>query len=204
MAEITAALVKQLRDRTNAGMMDCRTALQDSGGDLDKAAALLRERGIAKADKRAGRETSNGLVESYLHRTSDDFPPQIGVLVEVDCETDFVAKGDDMKRLARELAMHIAAANPRWVRKEDVPTGLLEQERELYRRKAEQDGRPQAAWDRIVDGQERKFYEDNVLLEQEWVREPKTRIRDLIAQTVATVQENVTVRRFSRFSIKEG
>jgi elongation factor Ts len=204
MAEITAALVKQLRDRTNAGMMDCRTALQDSGGDLDKAAALLRERGIAKADKRAGRETSNGLVESYLHRTSDDFPPQIGVLVEVDCETDFVAKGDDMKRLARELAMHIAAANPRWVRKEDVPTRLLEQERELYRRKAEQDGRPQAAWDRIVDGQERKFYEDNVLLEQEWVREPKTRIRDLIAQTVATVQENVTVRRFSRFSIKEG
>jgi elongation factor Ts len=204
MAEITAALVKQLRDRTNAGMMDCRTALQDSGGDLDKAAALLRERGIAKADKRAGRETSNGLVESYLHRTSDDFPPQIGVLVEVDCKTDFVAKGDDMKRLARELAMHIAAANPRWVRKEDVPTGLLEQERELYRRKAEQDGRPQAAWDRIVDGQERKFYEDNVLLEQEWVREPKTRIRDLIAQTVATVQENVTVRRFSRFSIKEG
>jgi elongation factor Ts len=204
MAEITAALVKQLRDRTNAGMMDCRTALQDSGGDLDKAAALLRERGIAKADKRAGRETSNGLVESYLHRTSDDFPPQIGVLVEVDCETDFVAKGDDMKRLARELAMHIAAANPRWVRKEDVPTDLLEQERELYRRKAEQDGRPQAAWDRIVQGQERKFYEDNVLLEQEWVREPKTKIRDLIAQTVATVQENVTVRRFSRFSIKEG
>jgi elongation factor Ts len=204
MAEITAALVKQLRDRTNAGMMDCRTALQDSGGDIDKAAALLRERGIAKADKRAGRETSNGLVESYLHRTSDDFPPQIGVLVEVDCETDFVAKGDDMKRLARELAMHIAAANPRWVRKEDVPTDLLEQERELYRRKAEQDGRPQAAWDRIVQGQERKFYEDNVLLEQEWVREPKTKIRDLIAQTVATVQENVTVRRFSRFSIKEG
>jgi elongation factor Ts len=204
MAEITAALVKQLRDRTNAGMMDCRQALQDADGDLEAATALLRERGIAKADKRAGRETSNGLVEAYLHRTSDDFPPQIGVLVEVDCETDFVAKGDDMKKLARELAMHIAAANPRWVRKEDVPAELLEQERELYRRKAEQDGRPQAAWDRIVDGQQRKFYEDNVLLEQEWVREPKTRIGDLIAQTVATVQENVTVRRFSRFSIREG
>lgn len=204
MAEITAALVKQLRDRTNAGMMDCRQALQDAGGDLDKAAVLLRERGIAKADKRAGRETSNGLVEAYLHRTSDDFPPQIGVLVEVDCETDFVAKGEDMKKLARELAMHIAAAAPRWVQKEDVPAQVVEQERELYRRKAEQDGRPQAAWDRIVEGQERKFYEENVLLEQFWVREPKTPIRDLIAQTVATVQENVTVRRFSRFSIKEG
>ncbi|MBO0701976.1 MAG: translation elongation factor Ts [Candidatus Dormibacteraeota bacterium] len=204
MAEITAALVKQLRDRTNAGMMDCRQALRDSSGDIDKATALLRERGIAKADKRAGRETSNGLVEAYLHRTSDDFPPQVGVLVEVDCETDFVAKGDDMRKLARELAMHIAAMSPRWVQKEDVPADLMEQERELYRRKAEQDGRPQAAWDRIVAGQERKFYEDNVLLEQAWVRDPKTTIRDLVAQTVATVQENVTVRRFSRFSIREG
>lgn len=204
MAEITAALVKQLRDRTNAGMMDCRQALQDAAGDLDKAAVLLRERGIAKADKRAGRETSNGLVEAYLHRTSDDFPPQIGVLVEVDCETDFVAKGDEMRKLARELAMHIAAASPRWVQKDEVPPQVLEQERELYRRKAEQDGRPQAAWDKIVQGQERKFYEENVLLEQFWVREPKTPVRDLIAHTVATVQENVTVRRFSRFSIKEG
>lgn len=203
MAEITAALVKELRDRTNAGMMDCRQALKDADGNLDQAAVLLRERGIAKADKRSGRETSNGLVEAYLHRTGD-FPPQVGVLVEVDCETDFVAKGDEMKKLARELAMHIAAAAPRWVRKEDVPADLLEAERELYRRKAEQDGRPQAAWDRIVDGQVRKFHEENVLLEQPWVREPKTAIKDLIAQTVATVQENVTVRRFSRFSIKEG
>ncbi|MGH7920338.1 MAG: elongation factor Ts, partial [Candidatus Dormibacteraceae bacterium] len=176
----------------------------DTDGDLDRAVQLLRERGIAKADKRAGKETSNGLVEAYLHRTSDDFPPQVGVLVEIDCETDFVAKGDGMRTLARELALHIAAAAPRWVEKGEVPQDLLQEERELYRRKAEQDGRPEAAWDKIVAGQERKFLEDNVLLEQAWVREPKTSIKDLIAQTVAPVQENVTVRRFSRFSIKEG
>ena len=202
MAEITAALVKELRDRTQAGMLDCRNALQEAGGDLEQASVLLRERGKIKAQKRVGRETGQGLVEAYLHRTGD-FPPQVGVLVEVDCETDFVAKGEEMRKLARELAMHIAAAAPRWVAKEDVPSELVESERALHRRKAEQDGRPAAAIDKIVEGQVAKFYEESCLLEQPWVREPKTPVKDLIAQTVATVQENVTVRRFSRFSIKE-
>lgn len=203
MAEITAALVKELRERTQAGMLDCRNALKETGGDLDAAATLLRERGIVKAQRRVGRETGQGLVEAYLHRTGD-FPPQVGVLVEVDCETDFVAKSDEMRQLARELAMHIAAAAPRWVAREDVPEDLVESERQLYRRKAEQDGRPAAAIDKIVDGQLRKFFEESCLLEQPWVREPKTPVKDLIAQTGATLQENVTVRRFSRFSIKEG
>jgi elongation factor Ts len=203
VAEITTALIKQLRDTTGAGMMDCKVALEATGGDLDKAVVYLREKGIAKAGKRAGRETSNGLVESYLHRTGD-FPPQVGALVEVNCESDFVAKGDDVRLLAREIAMHVAAANPRWVAQEDVPENVVVEERELYRRKAEQDGRPAQAIERIVEGQLGAFFKDNCLLEQAWVRDPKTPIKEVIAQTSAKVQENITVRRFSRFSIKEG
>ena len=197
-------LVKTLRDMTGGGMMDCKNALEEAGGDLDKAVVLLRERGIAKAAKRVGRETSNGLVEAYLHRTSEDYPPQVGALVEVDCETDFVAKGEDFRKLARELAMHVAAANPRWVSPEDVPAEVVEEERALYQRKAEQDGRPAPAIERIVEGQLKKFYEDNCLLEQPYIRDPKARVRDLVAETVSRLQENITVRRFSRFSVKEG
>jgi len=197
-------LVKTLRDMTGGGMMDCKNALEEAGGDLDKAVVLLRERGIAKAAKRVGRETSNGLVEAYLHRTSEDYPPQVGALVEVDCETDFVAKGEDFRKLARELAMHVAAANPRWVSPEDVPAEVVEEERALYQRKAEQDGRPAPAIERIVEGQLKKFYEDNCLLEQPYIRDTKARVRDLVAETVSRLQENITVRRFSRFSVKEG
>jgi elongation factor Ts len=197
-------LVKTLRDMTGGGMMDCKNALEEAGGDLDRAVVLLRERGIAKAAKRVGRETSNGLVEAYLHRTSEDYPPQVGALVEVDCETDFVAKGEDFRKLARELAMHVAAANPRWVSPEDVPAEVVEEERALYQRKAEQDGRPAPAIERIVEGQLKKFYEDNCLLEQPYIRDPKARVRDLVAETVSKLQENITVRRFSRFSVKEG
>ena len=204
MVEITAGMVKELRDLTGAGMMDCKQALEESSGDLEKATVLLREKGIAKAAKRAGRETGAGLVEAYLHRTGDDFPPQVGSLVEVDCESDFVAKGDDVRQLARELALHVAASAPRWVASEDVPEDVLNEERDLHRRKAEQDGRPAQAIERIVEGQIKKFYEDNVLLEQPWIRDPKMPIKDLVTQTVAKVQENITVRRFSRFSIKEG
>ncbi|HLH70418.1 MAG TPA: translation elongation factor Ts [Candidatus Dormibacteraeota bacterium] len=188
---------------TGAGMMDCRTALEDAEGDLDRAVQLLRERGVAKAAKRAGRETSNGVVEAYLHRTSEDYPPQVGALVELNCESDFVAKGEDFRRLAHELALHIAAASPRWVSVEEVPPEVVEQERELYRRQAEQEGRPPAVVDRIVENKVARFYEEHCLLEQPFVRDPAIRVRDLIAQTVAKVQENITVRRFSRFSIRE-
>ncbi len=206
MAETKAVAlerVKQLRDMTGAGMMDCRTALEDAEGDLDRAVQLLRERGVAKAAKRAGRETSNGVVEAYLHRTSEDYPPQVGALVELNCESDFVAKGEDFRRLAHELALHIAAASPRWVSVEEVPPEVVEQERELYRRQAEQEGRPPAVVDRIVENKVARFYEEHCLLEQPFVRDPAIRVRDLIAQTVAKVQENITVRRFSRFSIRE-
>jgi elongation factor Ts len=195
--------VKRLRDMTGAGMMDCRTALEDAKGDLDQAVRLLRERGIAKAAKRADRQTSNGVVEAYLHRTSEDYPPQIGAMVELNCESDFVAKGDDFRALARDLAIHIAAMNPRWISREDVPAELIEQERELHQRKAEQDGKPAQAIPRIVEGQIEAFYKDNCLLDQVWVRDQSTKIKDLIAERGARLQENITVRRFSRFSIKE-
>lgn len=200
---VSMDLVKTLRDMTGGGMMDCKNALEEAGGDLDKAVVLLRERGIAKAAKRVGRETSNGLVEAYLHRTSEDYPPQVGALVEIDCETDFVAKGEDFRKLARELAMHVAAANPRWVSPEDVPAEVVEEERALYQRKAEQDGRPAPAIAKIVEGQLKKFFEDNCLLEQPYIRDPKTQVRELVAEAVSKLQENITVRRFIRFSVKE-
>jgi elongation factor Ts len=198
----TIPLIKQLRERTGAGMTDCKNALEATDGDIDKAIQWLRERGISKAAKRAGRETTAGVIESYLHRTGD-FPPQVGTLVELNCETDFVAKSDDFRTLARELAMHVAAANPRWVEREQVPQDVIEREREIYRRRAEEEGRPAQALDRIVEGQLNNFFKENVLLEQPWVREQKTPIKDVIAEAVSKLQENITVRRFSRFSIKE-
>ncbi len=195
--------VKKLRDMTGAGMMDCRKALEDSGGDLDRAVVLLRERGIARAARRVGRETSNGVVESYLHRTSEDYPPQVGAMVELNCESDFVAKGADFRALARELAIHVAAAAPRWVTREEVPEELLQEEREVYRRRAEQEGKPEGIIGRIVDGQVETFFKENCLLDQAFVRDPSVKVGDLVARTGARVQEHVTVRRFCRFSIKE-
>jgi elongation factor Ts len=203
MTEVGLDQVKRLRDMTGAGMMDCKRALEDSGGDLDKAVLLLRERGVAKAAKRLGRETSNGVVEAYLHRTGD-YPPQIGAMVELNCESDFVAKGDDFRLLARDLALHIAASNPRWVSRDEVPEEVVEEEQALYQRKAEQDGKPAQAIPKIVEGQLRKFFEDSCLLDQPFVRDQNVRVGDLVAQTGAKVQENIAVRRFSRFSIKEG
>lgn len=199
---VTMDQVKQLRDLTGAGMMDCRKALEESGGDVDKAVLVLRERGIAKAGKRAGRPTSNGVVEAYLHRTGD-YPPQTGAMIELDCESDFVAKSEDFRRLARELAMHITASAPRWVSREDVPEAVVEQEEELYRRKAEQDGKPAQAIDKIVSGQLEAFYRDNCLLDQLYIRDGKTPVRDLVAEGIAKLQENIAVRRFARFNVKE-
>jgi elongation factor Ts len=199
---VTLEDVKKLRDMTSAGMMDCRKALEDSRGDLDRAVALLRERGIAKAAKRIGRETSNGVVEAYLHRTGD-YPPQIGAMVELNCESDFVAKGEDFRLLARDLCLHIAAAAPRWITRDEVPAEILDQERAVYRNKAQQEGKPAQIIDRIVDGQIESFYKETVLLDQAFVREPSQKVGDRIATTGAKLQENITVRRFSRFSIKE-
>ncbi|MBJ7603519.1 MAG: translation elongation factor Ts [Candidatus Dormibacteraeota bacterium] len=204
MIDISLEHVKQLRDMTGAGMMDCKKALEDAQGNLDRAVVILRERGIAKAAKRADRVTSNGVVEAYLHRTSEDYPPQIGALIELNCESDFVAKGTDFRTLARELAMHVAAAAPRWVSRDEVPTELVEQERTLYQLRAEQDGKPAQAIPKIVAGQLEAFYKDSCLLDQPYMRDPATPVRELVASAVAKLQENITVRRIQRFSIKEG
>ena len=202
MAEITSATIKQLREQTGAGMLDCKKALEASNGDIEEAVIWLREQGIAKAGKRAGRETSNGVIEAYLHRTGD-YPPQTGAMIELDCESDFVAKGDDFRSLARELAMHVAAAAPRWATREEVPAEVIAQEREVALEQARNEGRPEAAWDKIVEGRLNNFYKENVLLEQAWVREPKTSIENLIKEHISKLQENITVRRFARYSVKE-
>ena len=151
MAEISPKTIKQLRDMTGAGMMDCKKAMEATDGDLEKAVVWLREQGIAKAAKRQDRATANGVVEAYLHRTGD-YPPQTGALIELDCESDFVAKGDDFRTLAREIALHVAAAAPRWISRDEVPAEVIEQEKEVALEQARNEGRPEAAWDKIVEG----------------------------------------------------
>ncbi len=203
MAKVSMDLVKQLREKSGAGFSDCKNALEEAEGDLEKAYTILREKGIAKAAKRAGRATGQGVVEAYLHRTTPDFPPQVGVLVEVDCETDFVAKGDEFRKLTKEIALQIAATNPRWVTREEVPDEVLVGERSIYERKAEQDGTPPQALAKRVDGQVESFIKENVLLEQPYFREPKHTVKDLIAENISKLQENITVRRFARFNVRE-
>jgi len=203
MAKVAMELVKQLRERSGAGFTDCKVALEEAEGDLDKAYTILREKGIAKAAKRAGRATGQGVVEAYLHRTTPDYPPQVGVLVEVDCETDFVAKGEEFRKLTKELALQIAATNPRWVSRDEIPDEVLVEERSIYERKAEQDGTPPQALAKRVDGQVENFIKENVLLEQPYFREPKHTVKDLIAENISKLQENITVRRFARFNVRE-
>jgi elongation factor Ts len=203
LAKVTPELIRKLRELSGAGMMDCKHALDEADGDVEKAFTILREKGIAKAAKRAGRATGQGVVEAYLHKTSEDYPPQVGVLVEVNCETDFVAKGQDFRKLARELALQVAATGPRWVTRDDIPDEILVEERNLYERKAEQDGKPEQAIPKIVEGQVEKFIQENVLMEQAYFREPKRVIKDLIAENISKLQENITVRRFARFNVRE-
>jgi elongation factor Ts len=196
-------LIKKLREMSGAGMMDCKQALEEAEGDLDKAFTILREKGIAKAGKRAGRATGQGLVEAYLHSTDPGYPPQVGVLVEVDCETDFVAKGQDFRKLAKELSLQIAGYEPRWVSRDDVPDAILVEERNLYQAKAEADGKPPQVIPKIVEGQVEQFLKQNCLLEQPYFREPKHTVQDLIAENISKLQENITVRRFARFNVRE-
>ncbi len=203
MAKVAMELVRQLRERSGAGFTDCKVALEEAEGDLEKAYTILREKGIAKAARRAGRATGQGVVEAYLHRTTPDYPPQVGVLVEVDCETDFVAKGEEFRKLTKELALQIAATNPRWVSREEIPDEVLVEERSIYERKAEQDGTPPQALAKRVDGQVENFIKENVLLEQPYFREPKHTVKDLIAENISKLQENITVRRFARFNVRE-
>ena len=203
MAKVAMELIKQLREMSGAGMMDCKQALEEAEGDLDKAFTILREKGIAKASKREGRATGQGVVEAYLHNTGDGFPPQVGVLIEVNCETDFVAKGGEFRKLARELALQVAGYEPRWVSREDVPDEVLVEERNVYEAKAQQDGKPEQIIPKIVESQVENFLKQNCLMEQPYFREPKHTIQDLIKEHISKLQENITVRRFSRFNIRE-
>jgi elongation factor Ts len=196
-------LVKKLREMSGAGMMDCKSALEEADGDIDKAFTILREKGIAKAAKRAGRATGQGVVEAYLHRLGDDFPPQVGVLIEVNCETDFVAKGEEFRKLAKELALQVAGYEPRWVSREDVPDDVLVHERNLYEAEAVQDGKPEQIVPKIVEGQVENFLKQNCLLEQPYFREPSHTVQQLIAENISKLQENIIVRRFARFNVRE-
>jgi elongation factor Ts len=196
-------LIKKLREMSGAGMMDCKNALEEAGGDLEKAFTILREKGVAKAAKRADRATGQGVVEAYLHSTSPDYPPQLGVLIEVNCETDFVAKGADFRKLAKELALQVAGFGARWVSRDDVPDAVLVTEREVYEAKARQDGKPEQVIPRIVEGQVEDFLKHSCLMEQEYFREPGRTVQQLIAENISRLQENITVRRFSRFNIRE-
>ncbi len=198
MAEITAAMVKELRDKTGAGMMDCKKALQEAGGDFDKAVELLRKKGIAKAAKRAEREANEGVVTAYIHPGS-----KLGVLVEVNCETDFVAKTDDFQEFAKNIAMHIAASSPLAVKREDLDQEVIEKEKQLYREQALESGKPEHIVDKIVEGRLEKYFSEVCLLEQPYVKDPDKTIKDLLTETIARVGENITIKRFARFRIGE-
>ena len=198
MAEISAKDVKELRDRTGAGMMECKGALNEAGGDMERAIDILRAKGAAKAAKRAERETREGAIGSYIHMGG-----KIGVLVEVGCETDFVARNDEFQKLVRDIAMHIAAANPVAVRREDFPGDLVERERGVYREQMKESGKPEQIWDKIIDGKIEKFFAEQALLEQPFVKNPDLTVGQLITETSARTGEKVEVRRFARFALGE-
>ncbi len=197
--QITAQMVKELRATTGAPMMDCKQALAEVEGDQEKAIEILRKKGLSAAAKKAGRATAEGLVTSYIHAGG-----RIGVLLEVNCETDFVARTDDFQELVKDIAMHIAAADPRYVRREEVTAEMLESERRIYREQAIESGKPEAVIDRIVDGKMEKFYSEAVLLEQPFVKDPDQTVADLIASKVGKLGENIQVGRFARFKLGEG
>ena len=203
MAKVTPELIRKLRELSGAGMMDCKSALEEADGDVEKAYTILREKGIAKAAKRAGRSTGQGVVEAYLHATSPDYPPQVGVLIEVNCETDFVAKSPDFRKLSKELALQVAGYEARWVTRDDVPDEVLVTEREVYEAKARQDGKPEQVIPRIVEGQVEDFLKHSCLMEQPYFREPSHTVQQFIAENISKLQENITVRRFARFNIRE-
>jgi elongation factor Ts len=198
MATITAEMVKQLRDKTGAGMMECKAALTEAGGNMEEAITLLRKRGLAQAAKRAGRATAQGLVGSYIHLGG-----KIGVLVEVNCESDFVARTDDFQNLVKEIAMHVAAADPKWVRREDVPAETIEKEKGIYRAQMEGAGKPAHVLDKIIEGKLGGFYSQFVLMDQQSIRDPNMTVSQLVAHTSAKTGENITIGRFARFRVGE-
>jgi elongation factor Ts len=198
MANISAAMVKQLREKTGAGMMDCKNALSDVNGDIEKAIELLRKKGLATAQKRAGRALSEGIIQSYIHMNG-----RLGVLVEVNCETDFVAKNEDFQEFAKNIAMHIAASNPLGITPEDVSEEIIEKEKEIYRAQALDMGKPENVTDKIVEGKLNKFYQESCLLNQPYVRDTDMSVADLLNGLIARIGENISIKRFVRYQIGE-
>jgi elongation factor Ts len=198
MAEITAQMVKELRAATGSGIMDCKKVLAEADGNMDKAIELLRKKGLAKAAKRAGRSTSEGMIYSYIHTGA-----KLGVLLEVNCESDFVAKTEDFENFAKDIAMHIAAANPAGLVPEDVDQSIIEKEREIYRAQMLEEGKPENIIDKIVDGKVEKFYKDVCLLSQQYIKDPQKTVEDVLKETIGKIGENIQIKRFARFQIGE-
>lgn len=198
MAKIDATQVKQLREKTGSGMMDCKKALSECDGDMEKAVDFLRKKGLAIAQKRAGRALTEGVIQSYIHMGG-----KLGVLVEVDCETDFVAKNDEFQEFVKNIAMHVAATNPLGIKPEDVPPDIVDREKEIYLAQARELGKPEQVVDKIVTGKLNKFYRDSCLLNQPYVRNPDMSVADLLNDLIAKMGENITIKRFVRFQIGE-
>ncbi len=198
MADISATQVKQLRDKTGAGIMDCKEALSACNGDMDKSVEFLRKKGIATARKRSGRAMNEGTIQSYIHMNA-----KIGVLAEITCETDFVSKSDDFVGFAKNVAMHIAATSPLGIGPDDIPAELIDKEREIYRAQALESGKPTQVVEKIVEGKLKKFLQDNCLLQQPYVRDPNITIQDLLNELIAKIGENITIKRFVRFQVGE-
>jgi elongation factor Ts len=203
MAEITASAVKSLREKTGAGMVDCKNALVEASGDETQAIEILRKKGMATAGKKAGRVTAEGVVGSYIHMGG-----KVGVLVEINCESDFVARGDEFQQLVKDVAMHVAAADPRFATREEVPTGELAKEREILMDQLKNDpknaGKPDDVLNKIIEGRLNKFYEENVLIDQPFVKDPSKTVGELVAEKIGSIKENITIRRFTRYKMGEG
>lgn len=193
---ITSSMVKELREKTGAGMMDCKEALTVSGGDFEKAIDFLRKKGMSAATKRSSKAAKDGVIASYIHMGG-----KIGVLVEVNCETDFVAKTDDFRLLAKELTMHIAAANPRYLKSEHIPPDVLEREKKIYRSQAMAEKKPEKIWDKIIEGKLKKYYEDVCLLDQKFIKDTALTVGTLVSNMIAKTGENIVIRRFMRFQL---
>lgn len=199
MAAVSVALVKELRERTGAGMMDCKKALTECNGDMDKAIDFLREKGLAAAAKKESRIAAEGLVESYIHGGG-----RIGVLVEVNCETDFVARGEEFKQFVKDIAMQIAAAKPLYINKEDVPADVVEHEKQILKAQALNEGKPEKIVDKMVEGRVEKFYKEVCLMEQPFIKDPDMEVKDLVLQKTAKIGEKISIRRFARYELGEG
>jgi elongation factor Ts len=200
---ISAQDVKRLREATGAGMMDCKKALAEAHGDFDAALRLLRERNLAAGSKKVGRVTSEGIVYTYLHKPQPDYPPKLGVMLELNCETDFVAKTEAFERLAKDIAMHISFADPRWKAREEVPQNIVDEESEIYGKQAKDSGKPENVIEKIVAGKLEGFYKENVLLDQEWIQDKSKTIATLLEEARGTMGENISIGSFCRIRVGE-